>query len=257
MPTIINTSPLTNFCALHVLFCVKSDYIAEINDHFRSLPGVGTQLRSAHFLVRDGESLDGLSLPEERYAFQSGEALWQFTDPAGSVRDVPATPAIHRVYRASGDCKRSLKSIANSEILTVKAGINQLSVALLLDTGASDNYMSTRLAKSLNVAVVPDHQGLTVTLADGRAVGITGSVLVPVCIGRYRAKIEFLITDLDVSFDAVLGYTWLRRNCDLHFSKNLLAFRNGAKVTCIRLPTVRSTGPQQVGGPQESCQVTR
>jgi predicted aspartyl protease len=49
----------------------------------------------------------------------------------------------------------------------VKVGINQLSVALLLDTGASDNYMSVRLVKSLGLLVRPDHRGIRVILADG------------------------------------------------------------------------------------------
>jgi hypothetical protein len=71
-------------------------------------------------------------------------------------------------------------------------------------------------------------------MADGKLNAVTGSVIVPVCIGRYRAKIEFLITKLETSFDAVLGYTWLRRNCDIHFSKGILAFRTGGQVTCFK-----------------------
>jgi hypothetical protein len=130
----------------------------------------------------------------------------------------------------------------NSEVLMIKAGINQLYVALLLDTGASDNYMSARLVKSLGLLVRPDHQGIKVMLADGHHASVTGTVTVPVCIGRFRAKIEFLITDLDASFDAILGYTWLRRNCDLHLSKRMVAFRQGAsKVICYKLPPPSKT----------------
>ena len=76
-----------------------------------------------------------------------------------------------------------------------------------------------------------------VALADGHKVAVLGTVTVPLYIGRFRAKVVFLVTELDAAFDAVLGFTWLRRNCDLHFSKNLVAaFRNGARVTCFRLP---------------------
>jgi hypothetical protein len=124
--------------------------------------GFATQMRAAHFLVRDGESLDGMPLPEERFAFSPGTTIWQFIDPAGNVQDVPVTSAVCRVYRPSGDTKRRLSAIDHSEILTVKAGINELSVAMLLDTGASDNYMNAKLARALGLSVRPDHQGITV-----------------------------------------------------------------------------------------------
>jgi hypothetical protein len=145
--------------------------------------------------------------------------IWQHVRPDGTVENV-RPPALS--YR----------------VLMVKARINQSSVALLLDTGASDNYMSVRLVKSLGLLVRPDHQGIKVILADGHQAQVTGTVTVPVCIGRFRAKIEFLpIIDLDASFDAILGYTWLRRNCDLHLSKRMVAFRTGSsQVVCYKLP---------------------
>jgi hypothetical protein len=185
-----------------------------------------------------------LHLPEERFAYPANTVIWQYTDPMGSIRDVPPAPGIYRVYRTGCTMVRRLSAINKSDILMIKAGINQLSVALLLDTGASDNYMNIKLVKALGLSVRPDYQNIKVALADGHTVAVTGTVTVPVCIGRFRAKVEFLVTDLDAAFDAVLGFTWLRRNCDLHFSKNLLAFRNGAKVTCFRLPpTQHSTVP--------------
>jgi gag-polyprotein putative aspartyl protease len=116
----------------------------------------------------------------------------------------------------------------------------------LLDTGASANFISGRLARALDLPFTPDSQGLQVVMGDGSSASITGTVITPICIGRYRAKVEFLVTDLNPEFDAVLGFTWLRRNCDLHLSKGILAFRNGTKVTCVRLPTVGSTEPAQM-----------
>jgi hypothetical protein len=134
----------------------------------------------------------------------------------------------------------------------VKAGIHQASIQLLVDTGASSNFISAKLAKALDLPVTPDAQQLQLILGDGHAASIIGSVVVPVSIGRFKAKIEFLVADLNPVFDAVVGYEWIKQHCDLHFSKNLLAFRNGSKVTCVKLPPTRSTaaaGRWQTGRP--------
>jgi gag-polyprotein putative aspartyl protease len=137
-------------------------------------------------------------------------------------------------------------ALVSDEVLVVKAGIHPASIRLLLDKGASACFMSAKLAAALDLPVTPDKQNLRVTMTGGQSSDITGYVTVPVCIGKYRTEIQFLIIDLVQDFDATLGYTWLRRNCDLHLSRNILAFRDGNKVTCFRVPT---TGSQQSGVP--------
>ena len=231
---------------VHVLFCVPTDDMHAVINHFKEVPGLAMQRRQSYFLVKDGDhtELPGIKIPAERFVFEETERIWQFTGPDGQSITLPGDTdgARHRVYSEEGSQNCVLSSLSSSTILTVKAGINEASITLLIDTGASANFMSSKLATALDLPVRPDTQGLQIILASGQAASITGSVITTVCIGRFRAKIEFLVTDLHQEFDAVLGYTWLKRNCDLHLSKNVLAFRTGAKVTCVRLPPSNGSG---------------
>jgi hypothetical protein len=228
---------LQSLLDVHVLFAVPEEHHHLVLGHYLKIRAHDVALQSAHFLVKDTESIVDLQLPKHTYSFPKGSVLWQCKNKDGTIQDIRPPSLTYRAYHVGCGQAKTLSSVDGSEILMVKAGINQLSVALLLDTGASDNYMSVRLVKSLGLLVRPDHQGIKVMLADGHQARVTGTVTVPVCIGRFRAKIEFLITDLDASFDAILGYTWLRRNCDLHLSKRMVAFRTGAsKVICYKLP---------------------
>ena len=230
---------------VHTLFWINPQDADIAMQHYKELPGLASDRRTAHFFVRDGDgtNLPGIKVPQEVCSFKAGAKLWKCTSPEGAEVVLSPSQNTYRVFTEAA-CKHCvLTSLAESDVLTVKAGIHQASIKLLIDTGASANFMSGKLAQALDLPVVPDFQGLKVILADGQSARITGSVITPVCIGKYRAKIEFLITDLNPEFDAVLGYTWLRRHCDLHLSKGVLAFRNGSKVSCVRLPTTMTTEP--------------
>jgi hypothetical protein len=223
----------------HILFWIHPERMEEAQNHCKDLQGFAAERRTSHFLVRDGSctNLHGIKIPREVCMFKQGVRLWKCTDPVtGEDKLLPPTVNTYRVFTEEPKQRCLLSARTSSEVLTMRAGINQASIVMLLDTGASANFMSSTLAKALDLPVTPDTQGLRVTMADGKSASITGTVITTVCMGRYRAKIEFLVTDLNAHFDAVLGYTWLRRNCDLHLSKGILAFRNGSKVSCVRLP---------------------
>ena len=236
----------TTLSDAHILFCIDNSQMEEAVAHTQWLQGLAAHRRTAHFLCRDGDgaNLPGIKIPLEVCKFKPGTRMWKSTH-LSTGQDVLLAPTetTHRVYTETPKQHCVLTALASSDVLTVKAGIHQASVVMLIDTGASANFMSSKLAAALDLPVMPDTQGLKVTLADGKTASITGTVVTPVCIGRYRAKVEFLITDLNPEFDTVLGYTWLRRHCDLHLSKGVLAFHNGSKVSCVRLPTVGTTEP--------------
>jgi RNase H-like domain found in reverse transcriptase/Reverse transcriptase (RNA-dependent DNA polymerase)/Integrase zinc binding domain/gag-polyprotein putative aspartyl protease/Chromo (CHRromatin Organisation MOdifier) domain len=222
-----------------VLFCIDPGRIQQVAQHCKEVPGPAMHSRRAYFVISDAhkDPLIGLQCPVEHYVFPAHEKIWQFTDTYGKCVALPTTTDSVRVYSEDPKNHSVLNALVSDDLLVVKAGIHQASVRLLLDTGASACFMSAKLAAALDLPIVPDKQDLMVTMAGGQMASITGSVIVPVCVGRYRAKIEFLIIDLAQDFDAILGYTWLRRHCDLHLSKNVLAFRDGNKVTCYRIPT--------------------
>jgi hypothetical protein len=223
----------------HILFWIHPERMEDALNHCKGLEGFAAARRTAHFLVRDGSctNLHGIKIPREVCMFKQGVRLWKCTDPeTGEDKLLAPTVNTYRVFTEEPRQQCLLAARTSSEVLTMRAGINQASIVMLLDTGASANFMSSTLARTLDLPVTPDTQGLRVTMADGKSASITGTVITTVCMGRYRAKIEFLVTDLNAHFDAVLGYTWLRRNCDLHLSKGIIAFRNGSKVSCVRLP---------------------
>ena len=229
----------------HILFWVDSNRNSELLAHTKSLAGLASHRRTAHFLIPDGTeaSLLGIKIPKEVCMFKPGVNMWKSTGPDGLDVMLGPSSETYRVFTEAPTQHCVLAAVTSSEILTVRAGIHQASIVLLLDTGASANFMSGKLAAALDLPVQPDTQGMKVIMADGKTASITGTVITPICIGRYRAKVEFLITDLATEFDAVLGYTWLKRNCDLHLSKGILAFRNGTKVCCVGLPRVGTTEP--------------
>ena len=137
------------------------------------------------------------------------------------------------------------------DILTVKAGIGRTSIKLLLDTGASKCFISRKRATDLRLLIRPYNQNLVIITGDGHEAAVTGHTTAQVHIGPFKAKVTFLVTDLAPSFDAVLGYEWLKSHCDLQLTSNKLVFKNGSKVTTLRLPKVSTYGPSDTFRQQE------
>jgi hypothetical protein len=168
-------------------------------------------------------------------------ALWRNVD--GSYQPVPRHSSMVRLATPVMNLVMAAVPADAGDILTVRAGIHQTSIAVLLDTGAGNNFMSATVAAAMDLPVQPDRQNLNLVLADGSVAPITGSVTVPVCIGRFRATVTFLVTELNPGFDAVLGYTWLRQHCDLQLTQNKLVFKSGSKVAVHRIPRLARNGP--------------
>ena len=61
----------------HVLFCVPQEHQALVFEHYLRIRQAA-RLSMAHFLVKDYESVDGLSVPEERFAFPDKSVIWQY-----------------------------------------------------------------------------------------------------------------------------------------------------------------------------------
>ena len=75
----------------------------------------------------------------------------------------------------------------------------------LVDSGASYNFMSSALAKSLGWRITP--AAMHVRLANGKQLNSLGQVSGLVTCGKWRACVSFIV--LDLAFDVVFGLPWL------------------------------------------------
>ena len=75
----------------------------------------------------------------------------------------------------------------------------------LVDSGASYNFMSSALAKSLGWRITP--AAMHVRLANGEKLNSLGQVAGLVTCGKWRARVSFIV--LDLAFDVVFGLPWL------------------------------------------------
>ena len=76
---------------------------------------------------------------------------------------------------------------------------------VLVDSGASYNFMSSALAKSLGWRIMP--AAMHVRLANGEKLSSLGQVSGLVTCGKWRACVSFIV--LDLAFDVVFGLPWL------------------------------------------------
>ena len=76
----------------------------------------------------------------------------------------------------------------------------------LVDSGASYNFISSKLARSLGWKSTTT-AAMHVRLANGEKLTSIGSVMGLVTCGKWRAHVQFVV--LDLAFDVVLGLPWL------------------------------------------------
>ena len=85
------------------------------------------------------------------------------------------------------------------------SGRGDSSAMALVDSGASYNFMSSALAKSLGWRIMP--AAMHARLANGDKLRSLGQVSGLVTCGKWRAQVSFIV--LDLVFDVVFGLPWL------------------------------------------------
>lgn len=128
---------------VHILCCVSPGRMGEIVQHTKQLPGLGDSRRRVYFVVSAGDctNLTGLSLPVEVCSFPPGTVAWGSQDCLLGAVKLPPTTSTLRVFGETTSKACVLYSLGSLEVLTVKAEILQSSINLLLDTGASANFI--------------------------------------------------------------------------------------------------------------------
>ena len=116
-------------------------------------------------------------------------------------------------------------------VLTVEAFIENMKVELLVDTGASANYVSkafldTLSSAGLNLHVCTVDRPIQVTVANNVKVSITHKVDLSIQIDGIQFKTDFIIMD-SLLFDLILGFTFCKTNkLLLDMNNNTIHFCN-------------------------------
>ena len=83
-----------------------------------------------------------------------------------------------------------------------------ISESVLLDTGASDMYLSTPFAQRCGLTIRPSQA--TLTLATGIVTPVTGTCSTLVRLGQYSERLTVYVADLSSDWDPILGQSWLQ-----------------------------------------------
>ena len=81
-------------------------------------------------------------------------------------------------------------------------------VKILLDSGASANFIDVQLVQELSLPTVPISSPVTVRVADGRTSVVGNSVSIDLTVGSLDFGVTCLPTEL-AYYDLVLGKPWL------------------------------------------------
>lgn len=145
------------------------------------------------------------------------------------------------------DCSPRVATLSalGTSVLKVTGGIHKRSVSFLLDTGASDNFISRALVTKLGLHVTANREPLLIETGTGDRVQIPGHVTVKISIGALRQQVTFQVVELSDQFDAILGFPWLHA-CELQLCKRRILLKHGHKTISIGLsPSAPSSSQQQ------------
>ncbi|XP_013615599.1 PREDICTED: uncharacterized protein LOC106321935, partial [Brassica oleracea var. oleracea] len=123
---------------------------------------------------------------------------------------------------------KSMVGITTKKTLRIRGYIGDAEVVVLIDSGASCNFIATRLVHKLGLQVTPT-QEFGVAIGDGRVLTSSGKCEeVKINIQGVGIREEYLVFDLGAT-DMVLGYTWLEKlgEMKINWGLHLLRFQIG------------------------------
>ena len=154
--------------------------------------------------------------------FAKGHELlhWKSERACQKVKS-PQPLVVYELRRLSSKVMASLFK-KGSQAMTFDGQVAGGPSNILLDSGASDNFISLDLVNKFRLHVQNDSS--TVMLGDGESRQIDEKVKVHVKVQTYQARVTCFVTKLAQGVDLVLGNTWLSQ------TKALLDF---CKFDCI------------------------
>ncbi len=129
------------------------------------------------------------------------------------------------------------------KLLEVLMTINDTSVAALVDSGATNNFMSRATAESFNLKIIPS-DGITVRLADGQTVQTKAYAVADVRLGELSTSLRFEILSEDIAI--ILGMPFLEvANPQINWKQKSIKIKHKGRL--INIPTPPAIETKQAG----------
>ena len=112
--------------------------------------------------------------------------------------------------------------------------LSRYAVSVMIDSGASGNFVSRQLVDTCGLRTARTSKGLTVTLADGNVRPCDSSVSETLRMGKYQETMPLRVIDLP-HHDVILGKPWLRtQNPHIDWRTNSLFLGGGRDTVVLR-----------------------
>lgn len=165
-------------------------------------------------------------------------AAMQGSSSLDAPNDEPLTisPELNTTHQASP-----------AQLIKLDAKLNGIKITVLVDCGASDDFLSAQFVQRYGLASTTDDP-LTVTLADGSQLPSSQTASKAYLrIGRYHDKLHFNILPLS-NCDLILGKRWLESvNPQIDWRQNTLTFQHRGETVMLKSrATVQPRAPNSL-----------
>ena len=124
---------------------------------------------------------------------------------------------------------------ADSVLLCILGEVNGIEVTFLIDSGASECFLSTAFVERNKIKTRKTKENLNIQLADG-TVCVSNLIVEQVCVTfeELAEFIDFSVLGLP-KYEAILGKPWLHRwNPVIDWKRNSLAWTMGGRVITVQ-----------------------
>ena len=124
---------------------------------------------------------------------------------------------------------------ADSVLLCILGELNGIAVTFLIDSGASECFLSTAFVEKNSIKTRKTKEKLNIQLVDG-TVRVSNLIVDQACvtIEEHAEFIDFSVIGLP-KYEAILGKPWLNRwNPVIDWKKNSLAWKMGSRVIRVK-----------------------
>ena len=120
-------------------------------------------------------------------------------------------------------------------LLCIAGQLDGIPVTFLIDSGATECFVSTRVVREYNMKICKKKEKLKIFLADGSE-KISSQCLQNICVdlGEHVEFLDFFILDLP-KYDVILGKSWLDRwNPIIDWKKNQVTLHVGKRTVLLK-----------------------